>query len=121
VDVAVHHHRGVSPRLPGLYPGLGSNEGFAEVDQRRPAWEAEQDKARAAMAPVYAKYVSCRPSAGQGRAGHGIGERLFANNCAQCHGSDARGSKGFPNLADGDWLGGTHDYIKETITNGRRA
>jgi cytochrome c oxidase cbb3-type subunit 3 len=25
-----------------------------------------------------------------------IGERLFMNNCAQCHGSDARGSKGFP-------------------------
>jgi cytochrome c oxidase cbb3-type subunit 3 len=37
-----------------------------------------------------------------------IGERLFMNNCAQCHGSDARGSKGFPNLTDADWLhGGT--------------
>ena len=33
-----------------------------------------------------------------------IGERLFINNCAQCHGSDARGSKGFPNLTDSDWL-----------------
>jgi cytochrome c oxidase cbb3-type subunit 3 len=49
-----------------------------------------------------------------------IGERLFMNNCSQCHGSDARGSKGFPNLTDGDWLhGGTPDKIKETLNVGR--
>jgi cytochrome c oxidase cbb3-type subunit 3 len=49
-----------------------------------------------------------------------IGERLFMNNCAQCHGSDARGSKGFPNLTDGDWLyGGAPDVIKETLVGGR--
>jgi cytochrome c oxidase cbb3-type subunit 3 len=49
-----------------------------------------------------------------------IGDRLFMNNCAQCHGSDARGSKGFPNLTDTDWLhGGTHDKIKETLVKGR--
>jgi cytochrome c oxidase cbb3-type subunit 3 len=42
------------------------------------------------------------------------------NNCAQCHGSDARGNKGIPNLTDGDWLhGGTPDKIKETLTLGR--
>jgi cytochrome c oxidase cbb3-type subunit 3 len=49
-----------------------------------------------------------------------IGERLFMNNCAQCHGSDARGSKGFPNLTDKYWLhGGSPDKIVETITKGR--
>ncbi len=49
-----------------------------------------------------------------------IGERLFMNNCSTCHGSDARGSKGFPNLADGDWLyGGAPDKIVESITKGR--
>jgi len=49
-----------------------------------------------------------------------VGERLFMNNCSQCHGSDARGSKGFPNLTDKDWLhGGSPDKIKETITKGR--
>jgi cytochrome c oxidase cbb3-type subunit 3 len=42
------------------------------------------------------------------------------NNCSQCHGSDARGSKGFPNLTDNDWLhGGTPDKIKETLNLGR--
>ena len=50
-----------------------------------------------------------------------IGERLFANNCATCHGADARGSKGFPNLTDHDWLyGGTPEKIVETITDGRQ-
>jgi cytochrome c oxidase cbb3-type subunit 3 len=49
-----------------------------------------------------------------------IGERLYSNNCAQCHASDARGNKGFPNLTDGDWLhGGTTEKITETITGGR--
>jgi cytochrome c oxidase cbb3-type subunit 3 len=49
-----------------------------------------------------------------------IGERLYSNNCAQCHASDARGNKGFPNLTDGDWLhGGTPEKITETIVGGR--
>ena len=51
---------------------------------------------------------------------HAIGERLFVNNCAACHGSDARGSTGFPNLTDNDWLwGGDAEDIITTITNGR--
>jgi cytochrome c oxidase cbb3-type subunit III len=50
----------------------------------------------------------------------GIGQRLFLNNCAQCHGSDARGSRGFPNLTDQDWLyGGSPEKINETLVNGR--
>jgi cytochrome c oxidase cbb3-type subunit 3 len=48
-----------------------------------------------------------------------IGERLFMNNCAQCHGSDARGSKGFPDLTDSDWLhGGKPEQIVHSITKG---
>jgi cytochrome c553 len=51
---------------------------------------------------------------------HAIGERLFLTYCAQCHGSDARGNKGFPNLTDNDWLyGGAPEIIKETILHGR--
>ena len=49
-----------------------------------------------------------------------IGERLFLNTCAQCHGSDARGATDFPNLTDNDWLGGdTPEYIHNVITNGQ--
>ena len=51
-----------------------------------------------------------------------IGQRLFSQNCAQCHGSDARGGQGFPNLTDNDWLyGGSPDKIKETLLYGRVA
>ncbi|WP_445398599.1 cytochrome-c oxidase, cbb3-type subunit III [Zobellella sp. An-6] len=50
-----------------------------------------------------------------------VGQRLFLQNCAQCHGSDARGARGFPNLADADWLyGGNPDQIKTTIMHGRK-
>ena len=51
-----------------------------------------------------------------------IGQRLFLQNCAVCHGSAARGQQGFPNLTDNDWLyGGTPDKIKETLLYGRKA
>jgi cytochrome c oxidase cbb3-type subunit 3 len=49
-----------------------------------------------------------------------MGENLFLTYCSQCHGSDAKGSKGFPDLTDNLWLfGGTPDDIKASITNGR--
>jgi cytochrome c oxidase cbb3-type subunit 3 len=102
------------------YPGLGSYKGEL-------AWstggEYAKDMARATreLEPVYAAYAAMPAERVAGDpAAMAIGERLFLNNCAQCHGSDARGSKGFPNLADGDWLhGGTPDKIKESITRGR--
>jgi cytochrome c oxidase cbb3-type subunit 3 len=103
-----------------LYPGLGSFEGslkWSSTDQ----WQAEQDRAHAAMAPLYAQFTaqSAEQLAKDPKA-MGIGERLFVNNCAGCHGSDARGSKGFPNLTDDDWIhGGGHDKIIETIAKGR--
>ena len=51
-----------------------------------------------------------------------VGQRLYLQNCALCHGSDARGSTGFPNLSDNDWLyGGTPEQIKETLMHGRKA
>ena len=103
-----------------LYPGLGSfagNLGWSSSGQ----YEAEVAKAQAAEAPLYAKFAAMTPEEiSRDPQAKQIGERLFMNNCAQCHGSDARGSKGFPNLTDGDWLhGGSPDKIKETITLGR--
>ncbi len=103
-----------------FYPGLGSFDGtlkWTSAGQHA----AEVDKARAAMAPLYAKFASQPVEAlAKDTQAMAIGERLFANNCATCHGADGRGSKGFPNLTDGDWLhGGSHDKIKETISAGR--
>lgn len=102
------------------YPGLGSFAGKLGWSQLG-AYENEMAKARADLEPLYAKFTSMSTEdMAKDSQAMGIGERLFMNNCAQCHGSDARGGKSFPNLADGDWLhGGTPDKIRETITNGR--
>ena len=103
-----------------LYPGLGSFAGQLAWSSSG-QYEDEVAKAQAAEAPLYAKFSAMTPEQlSRDPQAKQIGERLFMNNCAQCHGSDARGSKGFPNLTDGDWLyGGTTDKIKETITLGR--
>jgi cytochrome c oxidase cbb3-type subunit III len=103
-----------------MYPGLGSYAGkfgWSAVNQ----YEAEVAKGNKEVEPLYAKFNGMKPEdvAGDPQA-MAIGERLFMNNCSQCHGSDAHGSKGFPNLTDKDWLhGGTPDKIIETITKGR--
>ncbi len=103
-----------------LYPGLGSQPGklgWTSLGEHA----ADVAKARATMAPVYAAFADMTPEQlAKDPKAHAIGERLFANNCAQCHGADAKGSKGFPNLTDNDWLwGGTPEIITETITKGR--
>ena len=102
------------------YPGLGAFNGKLDWSQTG-AYEKEMAKAKADLEPMYAKFTSMpTEEMAKDPQAMAIGERLFMNNCAQCHGSDARGSKSFPNLVDGDWLhGGTPDKIKETITNGR--
>jgi cytochrome c oxidase cbb3-type subunit 3 len=103
------------------YPGLGSYEGELRWSAHG-AYTSEVEKANAELAPLYARFTARKPEelAGDPTA-MAIGDRLFMNNCSQCHGSDARGSKGFPNLTDNDWLhGGSPDKIKETITGGRQ-
>ncbi|WP_395688657.1 cytochrome-c oxidase, cbb3-type subunit III [Caenimonas koreensis] len=103
------------------YPGLGSYQGEMGWTSRG-EHASEMDQATKELAPLYAQFAAkpVEELAGDPKA-KAIGERLFVNNCAQCHGSDARGSKGFPNLTDADWLhGGTPDKIIETITKGRR-
>ena len=103
-----------------LYPGLGQSTGSYGWTSKG-QYESEVAQANEALKPLYAKYDGLPPEQlSQDAKAMAIGERLFMNNCAQCHGSDARGSKGFPNLTDGDWLhGGTPDKIKESITMGR--
>ncbi|MGA8005743.1 MAG: cytochrome-c oxidase, cbb3-type subunit III [Burkholderiales bacterium] len=103
-----------------LYPGLGSWKGllgWSEVGQLK-----QEDAAAAAKyGPIYDKFaaqdvvaLSKNPDA------LAIGQKLFLNNCAQCHASDGGGSRGFPNLTDDDWLyGGDPKTIEQTITDGR--
>lgn len=103
-----------------FYPGLGSHTGTLNWSSQG-QFDAEQAKSRSAMAPLYARFMAM-PAEELARDAQamGTGQRLFLNHCAACHGSDGRGSKGFPNLADSDWLGDhTLDAIKKTIAEGR--
>ena len=102
------------------YPGLGSYKGAGGWSSQG-QYDKEQADAEATYGPIFNKFlkedlkaVAANPEA------HQMGERLFLTYCSQCHGSDARGAKGFPNLTDNDWLyGGEPETIKTTITNGR--
>jgi cytochrome c oxidase cbb3-type subunit 3 len=103
-----------------LYPGLGSYAGVlkfstqGELAAHRAAQEQMQNEIYAKYLKMDVKQVAADPQARE------IGQRLFLNYCAQCHGSDARGSRGFPNLTDGDWLyGGEPETIQQTISKGR--
>ncbi len=103
-----------------LYPGLGNNEGMLGWTSLK-QYEEEVEANKQKIAPIYAKYAAMPvEEVAKDDAAMAIGERLFMNNCSMCHGSDAHGSKGFPNLTDNDWLyGGKPETIKQTITNGR--
>ena len=103
-----------------LYPGLGNYLGslsWSQTDQ----FEKEMARGNEQVAPIYAAFAGKSPEElSKDPQAMAIGDRLFMNNCAQCHGSDARGSTGFPNLTDGQWnWGGTPEQIHATIAQGR--
>lgn len=103
-----------------LYPGLGTFKGTLDWSQKG-QYERQVQQHEEKIAPIYAAFAgqSVEQLAKDTKA-MAIGDRLFMNNCAQCHGSDARGSKGFPNLADKHWnWGGSPESILQTISDGR--
>ena len=105
-----------------VYPGLGSNAMFLGWTQVK-EYEEEMARAEERYGPIFEQYaalpieqVAADPKARR------IGERLFASYCAVCHGSDAGGVRGFPNLRDDTWQwGGTPDQIRTSILAGRTA
>lgn len=127
------------------YPGLGnwqglfgwtsSNQGIKSLAESKAAVEAK--KAAGVPSQLDSEYMAANETFDKEFAKYtsrsveelakdadalAVGQRLFLQNCAQCHGSDARGQQGFPNLTDNDWLyGGTVDKLKETIIHGRKA
>jgi cytochrome c oxidase cbb3-type subunit 3 len=108
-----------------LYPGLGNwkgilpgyENGWTGVNE----WQKEMDKADARFGPIFAKYAAMPvEEVAKDPQALKMGGRLFASNCSVCHGSDAKGAFGFPNLTDKDWRwGGDAETIKASIMNGR--
>ena len=110
-----------------LYPGMGNwkgllpgyEGGWTGVAQ----WEKEMAKADAQYGPIYAKYAAMPiTEVAADEKALKMGGRLFASNCSVCHGSDAKGAYGFPNLTDNEWRwGGEPETIKTTLLAGRHA
>ncbi|MCO7516894.1 cytochrome-c oxidase, cbb3-type subunit III [Pseudomonas guariconensis] len=108
-----------------LYPGLGNwkgilpgyENGWTQVNE----WQKEMDKADARFGPIFAKYAAMPvEEVAKDPQALKMGSRLFASNCSVCHGSDAKGAYGFPNLTDKDWRwGGEPETIKASIMDGR--
>ncbi|MDH4562537.1 cytochrome-c oxidase, cbb3-type subunit III [Pseudomonas sp. BN411] len=120
-----------------MYPGMGNWKGifpgYGEVTEGKPfangqsgwtgvhQWEKEMDKADKEYGPIFAKYAAMPiKEVAQDPKALKMGGRMFASYCSVCHGSDAKGAYGFPNLTDHDWRwGGEAATIKTTILGGR--
>lgn len=105
-----------------IYPGMGNFAGvlgWSQVGQ----YNEEVAAADARYREVRDRYLALPVAEiADDPAVRKMGQRIFANNCAQCHGSDAKGAYGFPNLTDDDWIyGGDPEAIKATLINGRQA
>jgi len=104
-----------------VYPGLGNYQGSLNWSQGG-QYQENHDKLIAARNKVYSSFID-KPTDElvKDKAALKIGRKIFAMNCSQCHGSDAEGNIGFPNLADDDWnYGGEFEQIKISISEGRK-
>lgn len=103
-----------------LYPGLGTFTGtrhWTQVSQ----WKSEDQAANDALEARFAAFKGkSLAELSKDTGAMSTARNLFALNCSTCHGSDARGARGFPNLTDQDWLwGGSEEAIYQTIAEGR--
>jgi cytochrome c oxidase cbb3-type subunit 3 len=103
-----------------LFGGLGNIGGVLGWSQEA-QYDAQMEAANEAQEAVFAVYREMDNETLIANAdANATGQRLFANSCAMCHGSDGGGARGFPNLTDDDWLyGGSFDTIMQTLENGR--
>ncbi|WP_370309327.1 cytochrome-c oxidase, cbb3-type subunit III [Sinimarinibacterium flocculans] len=103
-----------------VYPGLGNYAGWSQwssADQLDGDLAALQAKRDALFARFRDQDVAVLAGSADARS---LGRELFLNNCAGCHGADARGALGFPDLTDDDWLyGGSAEAIVTSIAQGR--
>jgi cytochrome c oxidase cbb3-type subunit 3 len=104
------------------YPGLGAFAGVGGwTSQKKHAEDVAA--AQAKLEPILARFRG-QPVAALAADAEAVelGRSVFANNCTTCHGSDARGARGFPNLTDADWQwGGDPDTVLATVLGGRQA
>ncbi len=104
-----------------VYPGMGNYAGtfgWTSANQHEAEVVAHDEQ----FGPIFAQYAKVDiPELAKDEQAVTMGQRIFANTCYACHGSDGRGADlGYPNLTDNDWLyGSTPADIEYSITNGR--
>ena len=103
-----------------LSPGLGNFKGVLNWTQENQL-TAEVETAKETYQPLFAKYAKTPlTELVKIKQATEMGKRIFVNTCFGCHGSDARGNPGYPDLTDNDWLyGGRPEQIEQSILNGR--
>ena len=102
------------------FPGLGNftgTAGWTQVAEHQADVQRAQERLEQRLASV--KDLDLQTLA-QDASAMALARNLFAANCSTCHGSDARGARGFPNLADDDWLWGAEEAnVLTSIGSGR--
>jgi len=104
------------------YPGIGAFEGLLGWSQEG-QYDEEMQAATDRYEPIYTRFyeMDFETLAADADA-RKLGASLYAGYCTTCHGSDARGATGYPNLTDGDWIWGNSEaQITASIANGRTA
>lgn len=102
------------------YPGIGAFKGLLGWSQEG-QYEAEMQAAAARYDPIYERFAGMDFEVLATDAdARKLGASLYASYCTTCHGSDARGATGYPNLVDGDWIwGNSEKAITQTLMQGR--
>ena len=108
------------PGLNGYTKGLLNKSDRAEVGQELKALEAHRGESAAMLRTASLEQIEKDPKL-QAYAQQ-VGQSVFGDNCATCHGIGGTGSKGYANLRDDVWLwGGKLEDIQYTITHGIRS
>ena len=104
------------------YPGIGAYEGFLGWSQEG-QYDQEMQAASERYEPIYARFAEMDfATLAADTDANKLGASLYASYCTTCHGSDARGAPGYPNLADDEWIWGNSEaQITASIADGRNA
>jgi cytochrome c oxidase cbb3-type subunit 3 len=108
------------PGLTGYSRGVLGKSDRAEVVEQLAQLKAQRGHQNARLTQASLQEIESDPEL-QAQA-LAVGQSVFGDNCATCHGVGGTGGKGYANLRDDVWLwGGTLDDIHRTLQFGIRS
>jgi len=107
------------PGLNGFTPGILNQSDRADVMAELSELQAQRGKGEALLVSASLQQIEADPDL-QAHA-LAVGQSVFGDNCASCHGVGGGGAPGYPNLRDDVWLwGGSLEEIEHTLLVGIR-